>query len=250
MDPGMVCTLCQDPFGRDENIINSGGQVWHEGCFVCVQCFQPFKDEEFYEHEGRKYCAHDFHALFAPCCSGCGEFVVGRVIRAMSQCWHPNCFKCVSCHTELADIGFVKSQGRPFCKPCNAEIKGGSKKFCQKCSLPIHGEHLVYKFQIVHPHHFNCSECNKQLDHRCKEREGELYCLRCYDNMVSAICGACRRPIEGRLIHALNKTWHPEHFVCSHCEKPFEGRRHYEKKGLAYCERDYKAVCFYHLSVT
>ena len=34
--------------------------------------------------------------------------------------------------------------------------------------------------------------CSKQLDHRCKEREGELYCLRCYDNMVSAICGACR----------------------------------------------------------
>ena len=33
-----------------------------------------------------------------------------------------------------------------------------------------------------------------------------------------------------------------QHFVCSHCEKPFEGRRHYEKKGLAYCERDYKVV--------
>ena len=32
----------------------------------------------------------------------------------------------------------------------------------------------------------------KQLDHKCKEREGELYCLRCYDNMVSSICGACR----------------------------------------------------------
>ena len=34
LDPGMMCTLCQDPFGRDENIVNSGGQVWHEGCFV------------------------------------------------------------------------------------------------------------------------------------------------------------------------------------------------------------------------
>ena len=33
-----------------------------------------------------------------------------------------------------------------------------------------------------------------------------------------------------------------QHFVCAHCEKPFEGRRHYEKKGLAYCERDYKFV--------
>lgn len=41
-----------------------------------------------------------------------GEFVLGRVIRAMSQCWHPKCFKCVSCHTELADVGFVKNQGR------------------------------------------------------------------------------------------------------------------------------------------
>ena len=30
--------------------------------------------------------------------------------------------------------------------------------------------------------------------------------------------------------------------MCCHCEKPFEGRRHYEKRGHAYCERDYKAV--------
>ena len=33
-----------------------------------------------------------------------------------------------------------------------------------------------------------------------------------------------------------------QHFVCAHCEKAFEGRRHFEKKGLAYCERDYKFV--------
>ena len=30
--------------------------------------------------------------------------------------------------------------------------------------------------------------------------------------------------------------------MCAYCEKPFEGRRHYEKKGLAYCERDYQNV--------
>ena len=33
-----------------------------------------------------------------------------------------------------------------------------------------------------------------------------------------------------------------QHFVCAHCEKAFEGRRHFEKKGMAYCERDYKFV--------
>lgn len=78
------------------------------------------------------------------------------------------------------------------------------------------------------------------------------------------ICGACRRPIEERVVTALGKHWHVEvciinvlksfnaidsnihflflfrqHFVCAKCEKPFLGHRHYEKRGLAYCETHY-----------
>lgn len=53
------------------------------------------------------------------------------------------------------------------------------------------------------------------------------------------ICGACRRPIEERVVTALGKHWHVEHFVCAKCEKPFMGHRHYEKKGLAFCEMHY-----------
>ena len=82
------------------------------------------------------------------------------------------------------------------------------------------------------------------------------------------ICGACRRPIEERVVTALGKQWHVEHFVCAKCEKPFFGHKHYEKKvilfcssltcliftldlfvqGLAYCETHYHQlfgnVCF------
>lgn len=53
------------------------------------------------------------------------------------------------------------------------------------------------------------------------------------------ICGACRRPIEERVVTALGKNWHVEHFVCAKCEKPFLGHRHYENRGLAYCETHY-----------
>ena len=57
-----------------------------------------------------------------------------------------------------------------------------------------------------------------------------------------------RRPIEERVVHALGKAWHVEHFVCAKCEKPFFGTRHYEKKGLAYCEIHYHQlfgnICF------
>ena len=41
-----------------------------------------------------------------------------------------------------------------------------------------------------------------------------------------------------------------QHFVCAKCEKPFLGHRHYERKGLAYCETHYNQVEMGSLSVT
>lgn len=42
-------------------------------------------------------------------------------------------------------------------------------------------------------------------------------------------------------------AWHwpcLQHFVCAKCEKPFLGHRHYERKGLAYCETHYNQVIY------
>ena len=33
--------------------------------------------------------------------------------------------------------------------------------------------------------------------------------------------------------------------MCAQCEKIFDGRRHFERKGLAYCETDYSEVSRY-----
>ena len=44
--------------------------------YRCAQCFRPFPDGVFYEFEGRKYCEHDFHVLFAPCCGKCGKLQI------------------------------------------------------------------------------------------------------------------------------------------------------------------------------
>lgn len=46
--------------------------------YRCAQCFRPFPDGVFYEFEGRKYCEHDFHVLFAPCCGKCGNEFMSR----------------------------------------------------------------------------------------------------------------------------------------------------------------------------
>lgn len=131
---------------------------------------------------------------------------------------------------------------------------------------------LRFRGEVYHPYHFNCAACGSELNSdarevkhrpgytnndmvchllfcnqanlsneflRIKYLQNELYCLRCHDKMGIPICGACRRPIEERVVTALGKHWHVEHFVCAKCEKPFWGHRHYEKKNLAYCETHY-----------
>ncbi|NWI77604.1 LIMS4 protein, partial [Dryoscopus gambensis] len=69
-----ICERCRGGFAPAEKIVNSNGELYHEQCFVCAQCFQQFPEGLFYEFEGRKYCEHDFQMLFAPCCHQCGKF--------------------------------------------------------------------------------------------------------------------------------------------------------------------------------
>lgn len=52
--------------------------------------------------------------------------------------------------------------------------------------------------------------CSKELTADARELKGELYCLPCHDKMGVPICGACRRPIEGRVVNAMGKQWHVE----------------------------------------
>lgn len=207
----------------------------------CAQCFQPFKDGIYYEFEGRRYCEYDFRVLYSPCCAKCREFIIGRVIKAMNACWHPDCFTCERCDKVLSDIGFIRNQNRALCHECNARLKAeaAGKYVCYKCHSVIYDKPLVYKSEPYHPYHFSCTSCGVELDSSARELKGELYCLRCHDKMGVPVCGACRRPIEDRVVTALGKHWHVEHFVCAFCERPFLGTRHYERKGLAYCETHY-----------
>ena len=65
-----------------------------------------------------------------------GEFIVGRVIKAMNNSWHPDCFLCEICTAPLADEGFVKNAGRwvgccegLFCKWLPIQTRGGGGFF-------------------------------------------------------------------------------------------------------------------------
>ncbi|EGV98420.1 LIM and senescent cell antigen-like-containing domain protein 1 [Cricetulus griseus] len=173
----------------------------------CAQCSQQFPEGLFYEFEVRKYCEQDFQMLFAPCCHQCGEFVIGRVSKAMNNSWNPECFRCELCQEVLADIGFVKNAGRHLCRPCHnrEKARGNGNYICQKCHAIIDEQLLIFKNDPYHLDHFNCANCGKELTADAQELKGKLYCRPCHDNMRIPICGACRRPIEGQVVNAMGK---------------------------------------------
>lgn len=112
-------------------------------------------------------------------------------------------------------------------------------KFAQINSIfrsVIDGEPLRFRGEVYHPYHFNCNGCNKELTSSAvevKTRPGytanelnELYCLRCHFKMGIPICGACRRPIEGRVVTALGQylfqIMHPTTYLLSQVQKQKE----------------------------
>lgn len=64
-----------------------------------------------------------------------------------------------------------------------------------------------------------------------------------------ASCATCQKWIGGRVVHAMNLTFHPDCFVCCHCSEQLEHVAFYEHEGRPYCHFDYHELfskrCFH-----
>jgi len=59
-------------------------------------------------------------------------------------------------------------------------------------------------------------------------------------NVDPGCCSSCRKPITGDIVQALNKQYHPEHFLCTSCGTLLGAGNFYEQEGQPQCEQ-----CFY-----
>eukprot|EP01126_Amoeba_proteus_P061017 TRINITY_DN8148_c0_g2_i2.p1 TRINITY_DN8148_c0_g2~~TRINITY_DN8148_c0_g2_i2.p1 ORF type:complete len:235 (-),score=31.87 TRINITY_DN8148_c0_g2_i2:249-953(-) len=61
--------------------------------------------------------------------------------------------------------------------------------------------------------------------------------------MTGPPCEACNERIVGRMVSAVGKTYHPEHFVCDYCSQPFPGGKFMisPNKDLL-CETDFMEI--------
>ncbi|XP_033475693.1 paxillin isoform X3 [Epinephelus lanceolatus] len=115
-----------------------------------------------------------------------------------------------------------------------------AKGVCGACCKPIVGQVVTAMGRTWHPEHFVCTHCQEEIGSRnFFEREGQPYCETDYHNLFSPRCYYCNGPILDKVVTALDRTWHPEHFFCAQCGSFFGPEGFHEKDGKAYCRKDY-----------
>uniref|UniRef100_A0A8C5LGJ0 Paxillin n=1 Tax=Leptobrachium leishanense TaxID=445787 RepID=A0A8C5LGJ0_9ANUR len=115
-----------------------------------------------------------------------------------------------------------------------------AKGVCGACKKPIAGQVVTAMGKTWHPEHFVCTHCQDEIGSRnFFERDGQPYCEKDYHNLFSPRCHYCNGPILDKVVTALDRTWHPEHFFCAQCGAFFGPEGFHERDGKAFCRKDY-----------
>ncbi|CAF93402.1 unnamed protein product, partial [Tetraodon nigroviridis] len=169
-------------------------------------------------------------------CASCKKCIVGKMITALGQMWHPEHFLCVVCQTELSRTGFCERDGRPYCDKDYHQLFSPR---CAYCKGPILHNILTALDQTWHPEHFFCAHCGGLFGPEgFLEKGGKPYCCNDFYHLFSPKCSGCGEAVKENYLSAANGTWHPECFVCLDCLKPFADG--------CFMELDGRPLCLFH----
>nr|XP_030126538.3 actin-binding LIM protein 2 isoform X14 [Taeniopygia guttata] len=93
---------------------------------------------------------------------------------------------------------------------------------CNTCGKPCKGEVLRVQSKYFHIKCFVCKACGCDLAQGgFFVRQGDYICTLDYQRLYGTRCFSCDEFIEGEVVSALGKTYHPDCFVCAVCRLPF-----------------------------
>ncbi|XP_038855345.1 leupaxin-like isoform X1 [Salvelinus namaycush] len=214
-------------------MITALGQVWHPEHFVCVECQAELGTSGFFEREGKAYCEKDYQHLFSPRCGYCKGPILQNILTAMDRTWHPEHFFCSHCGELFGAEGFLEKDGKPY---CHRDFYHLFAPKCTGCGDPVRENYLTAANGTWHPNCFVCSDCLKPFNDGCfLELDGRPLCSLHFHSRQGTLCGGCGEPISGRCISALERKFHPEHFVCAFCLRKLSQGVFKEQAGKPYC---------------
>ncbi|KAL8761268.1 MAG: hypothetical protein Q9184_002591 [Pyrenodesmia sp. 2 TL-2023] len=181
-------------------------------------------------------------------CAGCALPISGRVVRASSQGFHPECFTCFHCSELLECVAFypepenyrndriarIGARAEGIEVPdepgktweddgdeslrfyCHLDFHEKFSPRCRSCKTPIEGEVVVACGGEWHVGHFFCAQCGDPFDQKTPfvEKDGYAWCVGCHTNRFSGKCRGCKKPVVDLVVRALGGEWHEGCFCC------------------------------------
>ncbi|XP_047574728.1 actin-binding LIM protein 2 isoform X8 [Lutra lutra] len=124
--------------------------------------------------------------------------------------WHP------AVASRATSVSEPQAAHSPLEKPPSTSI------LCNTCGNVCKGEVLRVQNKYFHIECFVCKACGCDLaEGGFFVRQGEYICTRDYQRLYGTRCFSCDQFIEGEVVSALGKTYHPDCFVCATCRLPF-----------------------------
>ncbi|XP_054409645.2 actin-binding LIM protein 2 isoform X4 [Pongo abelii] len=116
----------------------------------------------------------------------------------------------------------MSAVSQPQAAPSPLEKSPSTAILCNTCGNVCKGEVLRVQDKYFHIKCFICKACGCDLaEGGFFVRQGEYICTLDYQRLYGTRCFSCDQFIEGEVVSALGKTYHPDCFVCAVCRLPF-----------------------------
>ena len=146
-------------------------------------------------------------------CFGChGPLVSGKVVTALGQRWHKDCFKCYECRHLITAAVFTESDGYPLCSDC-AEKKGGitgTRSCCICHNIITDAESVTHPVSDLPAHAacVKCAGCREVIRSDVVTQGQDLFHPACAKQGLGKPCAVCFSALSGKVYTVDGDSFH------------------------------------------
>ncbi|KAF2075858.1 hypothetical protein CYY_002844 [Polysphondylium violaceum] len=119
-----ICHMCDKPIHG--TVVTAMNNTFHTECFKCNSCHTSFPDNEFFQYEGKPWCAkcitNQVKTKYETCdyCNNSIDSKSEGVIKVLGSKYHNNnsCFRCYDCKSPFPNLNYYEVNNHPLCYDC------------------------------------------------------------------------------------------------------------------------------------